>query len=123
MEEMHRARYVGRFLELLSLLQACCFLQHPDTFTNLETLRILSFKDFNGGFITQMWLMAIGEQCQFQLVSPPQRSGGRTESFNSFQRLVSLATSLHPPSVNLIDINSGIVKGTHDEYQKRFSHS
>ena len=75
MEEMHRARYVGRFLELLSVLQACCLLQHPDTFTNLKTLQILSFKDFNGGFITQMWLMAIGEQCQFQLVSPPQRSG------------------------------------------------
>lgn len=69
-----------------------------------------------------MWLMAIGEQCQFQLVSPPQRSGGRT-GFNSFQRLVSLATQSPPSKCQQGDINSGIVKGTHDEYQKRFSHS
>lgn len=99
MEEMHRARDMGRFLELPSLLQAYRLLQHLDVFTNLKTLQILSFRGFNGGFITQMWLMAVGEQCQFQLVSPPQRSGGGTESFNSFQWLVSLATSLHPPSV------------------------
>jgi len=72
MEEMRTARYVGRFLELLSLLQAYCLLQHPDAFTNLKTLEILSFKGFNGGFITQMWLMATGEQCQFQLLSSPK---------------------------------------------------
>ena len=49
MEEMHRARYVGRFLELLSLLQACCLLQHPDTFTNLKTLNLI-LAGFYGSF-------------------------------------------------------------------------
>lgn len=60
--------------------------------------------------LPRMWLMAIGEQCQFQLVSPPPEVCVALKVLTLFSGWF-LWQPVSPPSVNSIDINSGIVKG------------
>ena len=97
MEEMHRARYVGKGCEASKPPGSTTVFPDLHVVTNLEALQILSF----GGFmkaslyrhdLLSHWPLVINSTFS---PSPPQRSGGGTVS-PLITRLVLLATRPHP---------------------------